>query len=90
MQLEVLITIILTYNKKVNMFLNLDEIINLKNFILDNFNEKLHVHDTCGGQYFTLDTQIDNLENVTNDYFSKKNLQAKFSNDKLSFTIERL
>ena len=90
MQWVVLITIILIYNKKVNMFLDLDEIINLKNFILDNFNKKLHVHDTCSGQYFTLDTQIDNLENVINNYLSKKNLQAKFSDDKLSFTIEQL
>ena len=90
MQWVVLITIILIYNKKVNMLLDLDEIINLKNFILDNFNEKLHVHNTCSGQYFTLDTQIDNLENVINNYLSKKNLQAKFSDDKLSFTIEQL
>ena len=72
------------------MFLSFDEIIKLKKLVQNNFNTKLHVHDTCGGQYFSLDKKFDNIENVINDYLSKQNLHARFSADMLSFTIESL
>ena len=72
------------------MLLDLSEIIYLRKLILDNFDEKLHVHDTCGGQYFTLDTQIDGINTFINQYLNKNKLYAKFSDDKLSFTVEQI
>ena len=70
------------------MVLKFDEIINLKELILKKYNQKLHIHDTCGGQYFSFNSKIDGIESFINKYLSKYNLQAKFSADSLSFTIE--
>ena len=35
--------------------LALNEIVELKEEIYKNFKINIHLHDTCGGQYFTLD-----------------------------------
>ena len=67
--------------------LNLDEVIELKNFLVDNNAANIHLHDTCGGQYFTVDSGNDYTENLIKDYLSKKNQQVVFADDKLSFTI---
>jgi len=70
------------------MVLKFDEIIYLKKLILEKYNKNLHMHDTCSGQYFSFDCRIDGIENFINKYFSQYNLQAKFSDDGLSFTVE--
>lgn len=34
------------------------EVIKLKNAVNSEFGEKVHFHDACGGQYFTLEKTI--------------------------------
>ena len=67
--------------------LNLDEVIELKNFLAENNAANIHLHDTCGGQYFTIDSGDDYTEKLIKDYLSKKNQQVAFAADKQSFTI---
>ena len=67
--------------------LNFDEVIELKKFLAENNAQNIHLHDTCGGQYFTIDNGNDYTECLIKDYLSKKNQQVVFSDDKLSFTI---
>ena len=50
--------------------LNLDDIIELRKIIKDKYNQTMHVHDTCGGQYFDFDEKIDGIQDVVNDYLS--------------------
>ena len=70
------------------MILKFDDVIKLKELILREYNAKLHMHDTCGGQYFSLDTKLDGVEEFVNEYLSQYNMSAKFSQDSLSFTVE--
>ena len=68
--------------------LNLDDIIELRKIIKDKYNQTMHVHDTCGGQYFDFNEKIDGIQDVVNDYLSKLNQKAEFASDGLSFTVE--
>ncbi len=69
------------------MLLSFDDIIELKSNLLKIYNEKLHTHDTCGGQYFSLDKTNDEIENYIKQYLKKKNITPIFSEDKLSFSV---
>lgn len=69
------------------VFLKIDDIINLKKMILKKYNAKLHMHDTCGGQYFSFDKKLDGIENFVNEYLSQYNMSAEFSQDGLSFNV---
>ena len=70
------------------MILKFDDVIKLKKLILKEYNAKLHMHDTCGGQYFSFDKKLDGIEKFINEYLSQYNMSAKFSQDSLSFYVE--
>lgn len=70
------------------MILKIDDVIKLKKLISEKYNAKLHMHDTCGGQYFSFDVKLNGIENFINEYLSQYNMSAKFSQDCLSFTVE--
>lgn len=70
------------------MLLDWNEIIALKEFMAEHKAGYVHVHDTCGGQYFTLDAVDDYTENLIKKYFAEKNIETIFTNDRLCFTIE--
>ncbi len=70
------------------MVLKFDDVINLKKLILEKYNEILHLHDTCGGQYFSFDNKIEGIEDFVNEYLSQYNQRADFAKDSLSFTVE--
>ena len=70
------------------MILKIDDVIKLKELILKEYNAKLHMHDTCGGQYFSFDTKLDGIEKFVNEYLSQYNMSAEFSQNGLSFNIE--
>jgi hypothetical protein len=70
------------------LILSLSEVSELKKEVADRFSVKIHFHDGCGGQYFTLDENNDELKSYINAYFLSKNMQASFSEDGLHFVAE--
>lgn len=71
------------------MLLSLDDIIELKKNILKKYNKTLHMHDTCAGQYFSLDDKIEGIEVYIREFLKGKNITPVFSDDKLSFSINK-
>ncbi|MEG2080238.1 MAG: hypothetical protein RRZ68_01590 [Oscillospiraceae bacterium] len=69
------------------MALNFDEIIALSKYLSENDGVKIHLHDACGGQYFTLDKKSEKTINLLKDYFKQNKIVAHFSNNFDSFTI---
>ncbi len=70
--------------------LALDEIIELRKEVTEKFNKKVHVHDTCPAQSFSLDEKNLEVQNFITGYFNKKGLEAEFSSDGLFFTVKKL
>jgi hypothetical protein len=59
------------------MVLNIDDFLKLKKEIRDKFNVEVHMHDTCGAQYFSFEQEMDEgLTNFLKEYFS--NIKGKF------------
>lgn len=69
--------------------LNYDSVIELKNAAALNFTDKIHFHDACGGQYFSLDQSNEKMVEFIKDYFDKKVINAVFTDDKLNFYLEK-
>lgn len=69
--------------------LSLDEIIELRKAVMENFNVKVHAHDTCPAQFFTLDEKNQKVEDFIIEYFAEKNLKAIFKQDGLSFEVHK-
>lgn len=69
--------------------LSITEISELKNILCKEFNTILHMHDCCGGQFFSSDTALNDLavEYITG-FLTKRGLGATFSCDRLSFTVK--
>lgn len=70
------------------MVLSFDLVIELKNALKENFSVYLHMHDTCGGQSFSLDQTSDDVVFYIQDFLKKKNLVGLFREDKLGFSVE--
>lgn len=77
--------VIITYNQ-----------INEINHLLEdkNLNIKVHLHDLCGSQSFTIDVvensneeQQEAMRQVITDYFNKINLSVRFFDNNQSFAI---
>lgn len=69
--------------------LNYEAVIELKNEAQEHFTDKIHFHDACGGQYFTLETKNEMLATFIEKYFAKQNIKAVFSDDGLNFSLEK-
>lgn len=69
--------------------LNYDSVIELKNEAQKHFTDKIHFHDACGGQYFSLETKNEMLVIFIKEYFAKQNINAVFSDDELNFSLEK-
>ncbi|MCH5298074.1 MAG: hypothetical protein J1E85_10465 [Ruminococcus sp.] len=70
--------------------LSIFEISKLKSEIKSKFNTELHYHDACPKGYFTLDEDNENIVKFIEDFFAERNLQLKFSDDRLHFVAERI
>jgi hypothetical protein len=75
---------IITYN----------EIIEINNLLREqSLNYKLHLHDACGSQSFTIEPlgncegQDEKMKDVIINYFSQKGIQVKFLENNLEFII---
>ena len=69
------------------MVLKLQDVAKLKEYIREKYNQELHLHDTCSGQYFTFDTKIKGIDKDIKNYLKKIGKTAIF-NDDTSFTAE--
>ncbi len=67
---------------------SLDDIIELRKEVLTKFNAKVHVHDTCPAQAFSLDEPNLEVCNYITEYFNKKGLRAVFSDDGVNFMVK--
>ena len=69
--------------------LNYDSVIELKNEAQEHFTDKIHFHDACGGQYFSLETKNEMLVKFIKEYFAKQSFNAVFSDDGLNFSLQK-
>lgn len=68
--------------------ISFDEVLKLKEAVKNEFGEKVHFHDQCGGQYFTLEVKNNRaLQSFIEEYFKKLKLKAEFSDDGSSFDL---
>lgn len=72
------------------MILTLNDVAELKNILEKRFSARLHFHDCCGGQYFTVDGTNDELKSFLTDYFSERKLKVNFSENGDSFSVEEI
>ena len=62
---------------------------NLKHYILQNFNVVLHIHDTCGGMYFSIDRPNEYVKEYILAYCRHLSVPVKVSDDEMSFFPEK-
>lgn len=72
------------------MVMSLSEVVALKKEIDERYQIKLHFHDGCGGQYFTLEHTTADIQKYIADYLLKKNLCVSFSTDGRHFSIKEI
>lgn len=71
------------------MTMTISDAAELKRAVKEKFRVELHLHDTCGGQYFTLDVPpTDALLRYIDKFLAGKRKRAAFAEDYLSFTVE--
>ena len=68
--------------------ISFDEVLELKKACQEKFNEHVHFHDACGGQYFTLETDSDEIRKFITDFMLAKNYKVNFDKNKMSFTVD--
>jgi hypothetical protein len=69
------------------MIVQMNDIIALKNYLAEQQAGKVHVHDTCGGQYFSLEQTNDKTNDSILRFFSGKNVTVLFSDDLQTFRV---
>ena len=65
------------------------DVLKLKQNAAQKFSEPIHFHDSCAGQYFSLDNKNDELKKFITQYYSDLNMRAVFSEDGMQFTVEK-
>lgn len=64
------------------------EVVKIKDAVKEKFNEKVHFHDACGGQYFTLEKTNPEMVEFIKNFMHKQGYKADFDKNGLSFTLE--
>lgn len=67
--------------------ISFDDVLELKKACKEKFNEHVHFHDACGGQYFSLETDSDEIREFITDFLLKMKYKVNFDKDKMSFTL---
>ena len=70
--------------------LDFTEVLELKKVVQEKYNIYVHFHDACGGQYFSMEETKDGVQQFIKDFFSVKKLLPVFTDDGLTFTLERI
>ena len=68
--------------------INLLEVIELKNVLEDKFKSTLHIHDSCSGQYFSIDNLTPESKEYIINYFNNKNFNVIFTSKEDEFYLE--
>ncbi|MBQ8163030.1 MAG: hypothetical protein IJZ93_01510 [Clostridia bacterium] len=72
------------------MILSFSDITEFKKAIDQRFSIKIHFHDCCGGQHFTVDEMTEELKEYIASYFAERKLKVRFSEDSKHFSVEEL
>ena len=67
--------------------LSLLEVNELKTSAEQQFGIKIHFHDCCGAQSFSVDSMTPEAQTFIRTYFEEKGLQAEFSDDMRAFVV---
>lgn len=78
----------LLYNTNMAI-ISFSEVIKLKDAVSKNFGEKVHFHDACGGQYFTLEKTDKNLQKFITNFMKDSGFKTVFDDDGLSFILSK-
>ena len=65
------------------------EVSKLKEAADKKFSAYVHFHDRCGGQFFSLEEENEEVKKFIEEYFSDQGINAKFADDGLTFTLEK-
>ncbi len=74
--------------RKLYAVLGYSEVMEWKRIAEERFSAKLHFHDACGGQSFSLEKPNQALKAFLTSYCADRNLHVVFSEDGLRFTVE--
>lgn len=58
--------------------LNIDEVIELKKALSEQFSAELHLHDACGGQSFSLNNPSRGAQEYIEKYCRERRMRAVF------------
>lgn len=70
------------------VIIDLFEIIDLKQILTEKFGVELHIHDACGGQYFSVDGLTPDAKTYIIDYFRQKEYGVIFNSEDKEFYLE--
>ena len=68
--------------------INIVKIIELKRILSEKFGIELHMHDTCSGQYFSLENSTPDGIDYIKNYFETKKYVVFFNEENTEFYIE--
>jgi hypothetical protein len=68
--------------------LTIDDYLRLKTHVQNTNGAVLHFHDTCGGQYISIENADDDTQRVIKEFLASLNLSAVFDDDKSGFTVK--
>ena len=66
-----------------------DKVLDLKRAANENFSDKIHFHDACGGQYFNLEMPNSELQNFIVNFFNEQGVTVVFADDNINFHLEK-
>ena len=69
---------------------DLTKVIELKRDLEERFNTGLHIHDTCGGQYFGVENMEPSAKNFIEQYFERLGYIVIFNPDETEFHLEEM
>lgn len=72
------------------MIISLTEAAKLKREAEEKFSARIHFHDGCGGQYFTVEEPTEELKKYIEDFFASKKIKPVFSENDSSFHVEKM
>lgn len=68
--------------------IDFSEVLKIKDAVKEKFGEKVHFHDACGGQYFTLEKTNPEIVEFIKTFMLKQGYKADFDPKGFSFTLE--
>lgn len=72
------------------MVISLTEAAELKRAAEERFSARIHFHDGCGGQYFTVEEPTEELKEYIAEFLAAQNMKPVFADGGRSFCIEKI